>query len=76
MRFLLPALLFLTAFAFVVINHLMGAGLASAALPGQYTMHIGSRVPPFEAGCLEVDVVETDAGKLLNVYACPLNLPG
>jgi len=76
MRLLLPALLFLTAFAFVVINHLMGAGLASAALPDQYTTHIGSRVPPVEAGCLQIDVVETDSGKLLKVYACPSNLPG
>ena len=76
MRLLLPALLSLTAFAYVVINHLMGAGLASAALPVQYTTHIGSRVPPVEAGCLQVDVVETDASKPLNVYACPSNLPG
>lgn len=76
MRPLLPALLFLTAFAFVVINHLLGAGLTSAALLDQTTTHIGSRVPPVEAGCQQVDVVETDAGKLLNVYACPSNLPG
>ena len=76
MRFLLPALLFLTAFAFVVINHLTGAGVVSAVLPVQYTTHIGARVPPVEAGCLQVDVVETEAGKPLKVYACPSNLPG
>ena len=76
MRLFLPALLFLTAFAFVVISHLIGAGLASAALSDQYTTHIGSRVPPVEAGCLQVDVVETDAGKPLKVYACSSNLPG
>ena len=76
MRLLLPALLFLTAFAFAVINHLMGAGFASAALLDQTTTHIGSRVPPVEAGCQQIEVVETDAGKLLNVYACPSNLPG
>ena len=75
MRLLLSALFFLTAFAFVVINHLIGAGLAPASPPVQYTTHIGSRVPPVEAGCLQVDVVETDAGKPLLVYACPSNLP-
>ena len=75
MRLIFPTLLLLTAFTFVVINHLMGAGLAPASPPVQYTTHIGSRVPPVEAGCLQVDVVETDAGKPLLVYACPSNLP-
>lgn len=76
MRLHFAVLLSLISFSFVLINHVLGANLASSGLPDSYTTHIGSRVPPVEAGCLQIDVVMTDEGKSLNVFACPSNFSG
>ena len=64
MRVLLAAVLSLTAFVIV-----MAAGVKESV---RYTTHIGSRVPPAEAGCLKTGDVRNDEGKLLNVFKCPV----
>jgi hypothetical protein len=36
-----------------------------------YTIHIGSRTPPVEAGCRQISQQRTDEGKVLGIYSCP-----
>lgn len=67
MRLVVVAVLSFAAFALAFAIHARG----SAAVTQDYTTHIGVRVPPPEAGCLFVGGITTDAGKPLNVYACP-----
>ena len=64
MRLLLAALLSLTAFVIVMATEVKGSV--------HYTTHIGSRVPPAEAGCFKTGDVRNDEGKLLNVFKCPV----
>ena len=61
MRLALTALLSLAALIFV---------LASSA-NDNYTINIGGRAPPAEAGCHQVGLKRTDAGGLLRIYSCP-----
>lgn len=63
MRILLAALLSLTVFMMAVATG--GKGSES------FTTHIGSRVPPAEAGCFKTGDLHNDEGKLLNVFKCP-----
>ena len=61
MRFVLAALLFLAALSFVLVS----------SKNDNYTIHIGARTPPAEAGCRQIGVTNTDEGKLLGIYSCP-----
>jgi hypothetical protein len=36
-----------------------------------YTIHIGARTPPAEAGCRQIGQERTDEGRLLGIYSCP-----
>lgn len=65
MRILLAALLSLTALVVVVAT---GSGAKGSE---SFTTHIGSRVPPAEAGCFKTGQYRTDEDKLLNVFQCP-----
>ena len=76
MRLLLATLLSLATFAFVVMNHGSEHGVTTALLADGYTTHIGSRVPPAEAECMQVDEISSLEGKRLGVYACPAKLAG
>ena len=76
MKRLLVVLLSLAAFVWVVVAAAVRSGAGSAARPDGFTTHIGARVPPIEAGCLQIDDVFTDEGKRLSVYACPPKRPG
>ncbi len=61
MRLALTALLSLAALIFV---------LATSA-KDNYTIHIGGRTPPAEAGCSQIGLERTDEGRLLGIYSCP-----
>ena len=37
-----------------------------------YTTHIGSRIPPVDAGCIKDGEFRTDEGKLLRIFRCPV----
>lgn len=64
MRVLFNVLLSLTALVVVLMTGVMGSD--------SYTIHIGSRTPPSEAGCFQSGEVETDEGQLLKVFRCPI----
>ena len=64
MRTLLLALLSFAAFVIVMATGTRGSE--------SYTTHIGSRVPPAEAGCFHAGDVMTDEGKQLKVFHCPV----
>ena len=64
MRVLLTALLSLAALALVLAN-----GVKSSA---RFTTHIGSRLPPAELGCVQSGHVQTEAGRRLKVFKCPV----
>ncbi len=64
MRVFLAALFLLAAFAVVLATRAKGSD--------NFTTHIGSRVPPVEAGCYKTGDVRSDEGKVLNVYRCPI----
>ena len=66
----LVALLSLAAFALAFTVDAKG----SSEWPQGYTIHIGLRIPPSDAGCLVVGGMNNDVGKHLNVYACPPTL--
>lgn len=63
-RVLLAALLSMAAFIVVLATGAEGSE--------SYTTHIGSRVPPSEAGCIKTGEIRTDEGKVLNIFRCPL----
>ena len=63
MRVLMTVLLSLVAFVVV-----LASGLNSS---GSFTTHIGSRIPPAEAGCFQSGDIRTDEGKVLKVFKCP-----
>ena len=65
MRVLMAVLLSLAALVVVVATESGAKGSES------FTTHIGSRVPPADAGCFKTKQYRTDEGKLLNVYQCP-----
>ena len=61
MRVVVAALLFLVALFFVLVT----------GTKDNYTIHIGARTPPVEAGCSQVGEDRTDEGKVLGIYSCP-----
>ena len=61
MRFVLAALLSLAALSFVLVT----------SEKDNYTIHIGARTPPAEAGCRQIGLENTDEGKSLGIYSCP-----
>ena len=61
---LLTAFLSLAAFALV-----MASGVNRSE---GFTTHIGSRVPPTELGCFQLGNVQTDEGRRLGVFRCPV----
>ena len=61
MRVVVAALLSLVALSFVVVT----------GTKDNYTIHIGARTPPVEAGCRQVGEDRTDEGKVLGIYSCP-----
>ena len=62
MRVLLTVLLSLTALVAVLVTGVKGTE--------SYTIHIGSRTPPVEAGCFQSGEVVTDEEKVLKVFSC------
>ena len=64
MRLLLTALVSLAAFAFV-----LATGVKSSE---RFTTHVGSRLPPTELGCFQSGEVQTDEGRRLKVFECPV----
>ena len=64
MRVLLTVLLSFTALVAVLVTGLKGSE--------SYTTHIGSRTPPADAECFQSGELETDAGKVLKVFRCPV----
>ena len=64
MRVLLTALLSLAACVLVLAN-----GMKSTE---RFTTHIGSRLPPAELGCVQSGHVQTDEGRQLRVFKCPV----
>jgi len=64
MRVLLVTLLSLAAFVVVLIT--------GAQSSKSFTTHIGSRIPPGEAGCFRAGAVTTDEGTTLGVFKCPI----
>ena len=64
MRVLLMALLSLAACALV-----LATGMKSTE---RFTTHIGSRLPPAELGCVRTGRVQTDEGRRLSVFKCPI----
>ena len=64
MRVLFMALLSLAAFAMV-----LATGVNSSE---RFTIHIGSRLPPAELGCVQSGDVQTDEGRRLMVFKCPI----
>ena len=64
MRVLLTALLSLAACALV-----LATGVKSTE---RFTTHIGSRLPPAELGCVQSGDVQTDEGRRLKVFKCPI----
>jgi hypothetical protein len=61
MRFVITALLSLVALTIVLLT----------STKDNYTIHIGSRTPPVEAGCRQISQQRTDEGKVLGIYSCP-----
>ena len=61
MRVVIATLLSLVALSFVLVT----------GTEDNYTIHIGARTPPLEAGCSKVGEGRTDEGKLLGIYSCP-----
>lgn len=61
MRVVIAALLSLVALSFVLVT----------GTKDNYTIHIGARTPPVEAGCSQVGEERTDEGKVLGIYSCP-----
>ena len=61
MRFVLAALLSLAALSFALVT----------SEKDNYTIHIGARTPPAEAGCRQIGAANTDEGKRLGIYSCP-----
>ena len=64
MRVLLTVLLPFATFVVVLVTGVKGSE--------SYTTHIGSRTPPADAECFQSGEVETDAGKVLKVFRCPV----
>ena len=64
MRVLLTALLSLAACSLV-----LATGVKSTE---RFTIHIGSRLPPAELGCVQSGHVQTDEGRRLKVFKCPV----
>ena len=64
MRLLLTALLTLAAVVLV-----LATGVRSAA---HFTTHVGARVPPAELGCFHSGDIQTDEGRRLQVFKCPI----
>lgn len=64
MRFLLVAVMSITALAVVLI--------AGASGSQDYTTHIGQRVPPSEARCVKTGELSSDDGRLLSIFQCPV----
>ena len=64
MRVLLTAFLSLAAFALV-----LATGVKSTE---RFTTHIGSLLPPVELGCVQSGHVQTDEGRRLRVFKCPV----
>jgi len=64
MRFLLVAVMSITALAVVLI--------AGASGSQDYTTHIGLRVPPSEARCVKTGELSSDDDKLLSIFQCPV----
>ena len=58
------ALLSLAAFALV-----LASGVKSSE---GFTTHIGLRLPPAELGCVQSGHVQTDEGRRLRVFKCPV----
>ena len=61
MRVVIAVLLSLAALSFVLVT----------GTKDNYTIHIGARTPPVEAGCSQVGEDRTDEGKVLGIYYCP-----
>ena len=64
MRVIFMALLSLAAFAMV-----LATGVKSSE---RFTIHIGSRLPPAELSCVQSGHVQTDDGRQLRVFKCPV----
>ena len=64
MRVLLTALFSLAACALVLAT----GGKRSE----RFTIHVGSRLPPAELGCLQSGHLQTDEGRRLRVFKCPV----
>jgi hypothetical protein len=61
MRFVSAALLSLGALTVVLMT----------STKDIYTIHIGSRTAPVEAGYRQIGQDRTDEGKVLGIYSCP-----
>ena len=61
MRFLFAALLSLAALCLVLVT----------SEKDNYTIHVGARTPPAEAGCRLIGNDRTEEGKILGIYSCP-----
>ena len=64
MRVLLTALLSIAACSLV-----LATGVKSTE---RFTTHIGLRLPPAELGCIQSGHVQTDEGRRLKVFKCPV----
>lgn len=58
------ALLSLAAFALVLATEVKSSE--------RFTTHIGLRLPPVELGCVQSGHVQTDEGRRLRVFKCPV----
>ena len=47
----------------------LATGVKSTEL---FTIHIGTRLPPAELGCVKSGHVQTDEGRRLKVFKCPI----
>ena len=61
MRFVIAALLSLAALSFVLVF----------SEKDNYTIHVGARTPPTEAGCRQIGQDRTEEGKVMGIYSCP-----
>ena len=64
MRVLLTSLLSLAAFVLV-----LATGVKSSE---RFTTHIGSRMPPAELSCVQSAEIQTEEGRRLMVFKCPI----
>ena len=64
MRVLLKSLLSLAAFVLV-----LATGVKTSE---RFTTHVGSRMPPTELGCFKSGEVQTDEGRRLMIFKCPI----